>query len=364
MKKLIIRCCLFIPILLLMAVVNFVVDPANLFSGDFYVTGMAQILLSGKNVANIGNFDERLLQKRYIEGLHQKKDVIVLGSSRSLSISSAQFPGKNFFNNSVSVATLEDDIAIYQLYVDKGLTPSTIILGIDPWIFNKYYNYLFWETLSNEYWRGVNNLGLGANNYFNNLFNSLGFRKLSQIFSPSYFQESINYLFNHKWKRLSYFATNILESDVPIKAFDGSYIYQNEARLAGIDQVRQKVMRNINNQRIDTGFEHYQNLDPQLVNLFEKFIDSIERQGIELFIYLPPVHPLYYDYLINSEEKYKMILKVQEYLINVGKDKGILILGSYDPSDIPCQENEFLDIYHSKSSCTSKIFININAMNP
>ena len=354
MKKLLLRLCLFIPILLIIVVVNFTVDPANLYSGEAYITGIAKIILSGKNVANVENYDERLLQKKYIEGLRQAKNVIVLGSSRSMQISSAQFSGKTFFNNSVSVATLEDLIAIYQLYSDNELKPSIIILGIDPWIFNNYYNYNLWRTLSNEYQKGINNLGLGVPDYLTSFLNTLELEKLFQIISPSYFQGSINQLLTHGWKRSSYYSTNVVESDVPIRTFDGSFSYPSEYRLANVDQVRQRI-ENVINQPIDTGFEHYTILDPQRIMILKKFIDLLKTEGIQVFIFLPPIHPIYYNYLVNSE-KYRIILNVQKLLINIGKEKGITILGSYNPADIPCQENEFYDFYHPKLLCIEKVF--------
>ena len=357
MKKVLLRLCLFIPILLIIAVVNFTVDPANLYSGDAYITGIAKIMLSGKNVANVENYDERLLQKKYIEGLRQAKDVIVLGSSHSMRVSSAQFPGKTFFNNSVSIATLEDLIAIYQLYSDNGLKPSIIILGIDPWIFNIYYNYNLWRTLSNEYQKGINNLGLGTPDYLASFVNTLELEKLFQIISPSYFQGSIKLLLTQYWKRSSYYATIDVESDVSIKTFDGLYSYPSEYRLANVDQVRQRI-ENVINQPIDTGFEHYTILDPQRIAIFKNFIELLKTEGIQVFIFLPPFHPVYYNYLVNSE-KHRIILNVQELLINIGKEKGITILGSYNPADIPCQENEFYDYLHLKSTCIEKVFKNI-----
>ena len=358
MKKLILRLCLFIPILLVIAAINFSVDPANLFSGDAYITGIAKIMLSGKNVANVENYDERLLQKKYIEGLQQAKDVIALGSSRSMQITASLFSGKTFFNNSVSGATLEDLIAIYQLYSDHGLQPSIVILGIDPWIFNESYNYNLWRTLSNEYQTGINNLGLDVPDHLTSSLNSLELEKLFQIVSPSYFQGSIHQLLIHGWQRSSYYSTNVIESDVPIRTFDGSYSYPSEYRLASLDQVRQRV-ENVINQPIDTGFEHYIYLDPQRILILRNFIDILKTEGVQVAIFLPPEHPIYYDYLVNSEN-HRIILKVQKLLINIGIEKGITVLGSYNPDDIPCQENEFYDFHHPKSSCIEKVFKNNN----
>ena len=74
--------------MLAVAATNYCVDPAQLFSGGNYEQGVADILLSGNNVANVSNYDERLLQKAYVNNLKRRNDVIVLGSSRSMQIKS------------------------------------------------------------------------------------------------------------------------------------------------------------------------------------------------------------------------------------------------------------------------------------
>ena len=102
--------------------------------------GIADILLSGHNVANIGNYDERLLQKDIIQNDQRQIDIIVLGSSRSMQINSQTindiFQDQIFFNHAVSGASVEDYIAILDLYLEKNALPSTIIIGVDPWILN------------------------------------------------------------------------------------------------------------------------------------------------------------------------------------------------------------------------------------
>jgi hypothetical protein len=90
-------------------------------------------------VAGLTNYDERIFQKLVILNLKNKNDTIVIGSSRSLKVRK-KFVSESgpFFNHSVSGASLEDYISIIGVYEKTyGYVPSTVILGIDPWIFNK-----------------------------------------------------------------------------------------------------------------------------------------------------------------------------------------------------------------------------------
>jgi hypothetical protein len=63
--------------LLLVIGINYKYDPANLFdSKNDYEHRIADFLLSGFNVTDITNMDERKLQQFFIEGMVQSPDVI------------------------------------------------------------------------------------------------------------------------------------------------------------------------------------------------------------------------------------------------------------------------------------------------
>ena len=65
MKRLLFNLFLIIvPIGLLVVMVNYFVDPANIFSGTAYVSGISDILVKGHNVDNVSNYDERALQEQ------------------------------------------------------------------------------------------------------------------------------------------------------------------------------------------------------------------------------------------------------------------------------------------------------------
>ena len=183
------NCYLFLTIIgvLTVAATNYCVDPAQLFSGGNYEKGVAGILLSGNNVANVSNYDERLLQKAYVNNLKRRNDVIVLGSSRSMQLRSHLFPGMSFFNHGVSGASIEDYLAIYELYEQRELAPSVVVLGLDPWILNQYSKQDRWESLRWEYFSMANRLNINPT-----IINSDNkSKKLTELISLPYLEESI-----------------------------------------------------------------------------------------------------------------------------------------------------------------------------
>ena len=80
-----------------MGTINYKVDPANIFSTNLYVKGIAEILLAGHNVDNISNYDERLLQEQMITGLKSTPHIVVLGFKSYYAGWRRFFPGKKCF---------------------------------------------------------------------------------------------------------------------------------------------------------------------------------------------------------------------------------------------------------------------------
>src|SRR5690242_17467393 len=140
MRKFLIKLLLVAPLVITVLAFNIFVDPVHLTDSGEYERGIAQLILSNKSVTNISHPNEEVYLTAYIEGLHERKDVLVLGSSRSKLIRSTAFPGKTFFNNSIGGAGLSDYLAIYDLYRRKGFKPSTIVIELSPWVLTKNYS--------------------------------------------------------------------------------------------------------------------------------------------------------------------------------------------------------------------------------
>ncbi len=121
LKQLIIKSALFaISILLMVSSVNYFGDAGGIFN-EGKIAKIAAYLVEGYNVTNVGNIDERDLQRRIIQLSKITPSTIVLGSSRIMMIKSEYFNTTSFMNHGMSGTSLEDMIAIYQLYYQQQL---------------------------------------------------------------------------------------------------------------------------------------------------------------------------------------------------------------------------------------------------
>lgn len=82
------------------------------------------------------NFNERMLRAEMVKAAGQV-DIVVLGSSRAYGFSSAHFdPALRMLNLSMSRSVFRDFFGLWRTLVDSRKKPSTLILLVDPWMFN------------------------------------------------------------------------------------------------------------------------------------------------------------------------------------------------------------------------------------
>lgn len=121
-------------LMLLIAIFNFIVDPGSKFKNKYNELGNYS---RNKNILVLSNIDERIFKKTLIENIEKKRDILILGSSRVMTIGTENFNKKLVFNSGVSGADLGDIIALSNIYIKKIGFPKKILIGIDPWLFNK-----------------------------------------------------------------------------------------------------------------------------------------------------------------------------------------------------------------------------------
>ncbi len=329
---------------------NYWIDPAYIFVNKprFY-SRLATIAQSGKNIAHLRNCDDRLFQKYYIATLENPKDVIVLGSSRMMTFDSSLFPGYSFYNNSVTAASIEDHIAIYAMYRDKGFVPKIVVLGLDPWLLNKHSGTNGFVSLFPEYQNGLRRMGITDDAKPTQISKAW----YVQLFSPSYFKGSIQCLAAnvvHR-KHFKYYETSNRQENEMVELFDGSVSYDLRERNRSVEEVRSRALSNASN---PIGLSNFTQLDSGAKQKFEAFMETLLADGVDIVLVLPPYHPATYP-LLASSEKFRLIASAEDYYVEFANDRKIKIVGSFDPRRCQASETDFYDGEHAKLSLGSSI---------
>ncbi|MFW5737140.1 MAG: hypothetical protein ACOCXB_07325 [Halanaerobium sp.] len=348
MKQFIKRGILFlIPLILLIVLTNYFVDPANLFSSEFEEE-LAEILINDQNAAGVYNYDERIFQKEYIQKMEEKNEVAVLGSSRSLQIREEMIEGDGFFNHGVSGAVLEDYIAITQIYKENDKLFDHVILDLNPWIFNKYNMEERWRSIEEYYYSFFDRDYTDDESFMESNFG----RNYGQLFSATYFQASFETLIKGQaFKDIE--ETEAESLSEPVKLSDGSLVYQRSRKNISAEDAEIEAQNYIRNGVYS--LENYSELNQEDLEQFEQLIEFYQQEDIEITFYLAPYHPLVYDYL-EDNERYHIIYQVEEYLREFAEKNDIKVVGDYSPYDLDLGPEDFHDGMHPRESVMEDIF--------
>ena len=256
-----------------LAGVNYIGDPAHLFARESYEEKLANILVRGRHIANVSNYDSRLLQKHYIDSVKQTNEVVVLGSSRSMELRSHLFPGRTFFNHSVNGSSIEDYLSIFNLYRKRGRTPSQVIIGVDPWIFNRNSGQKRWQILKNEFLAMSEVLDISQQLQRDRA--SFSSNRYLELFSLAYLKRSTRTIVKrseaNNLPQNDYFETDNINHDLGVKLSDGSLVYNLKHRTRSIEEVRKLAMIQATEKSVYS-MTRFRRLDPGIKSTFEKFV--------------------------------------------------------------------------------------------
>lgn len=342
-----------LPIPIIIIAVNYFEDPANLFQNGKYESGVAQYLSEGYNVANVVNYNERLLQKEFIEKMHSCPDVIVLGSSKIMLIDSSFAPaGKLLINNGVSGATLEDFLAIINLYETKGCKPKKVIMGLDPWILNDNHGQVRWRELENEYHQFENKLlGKPAPTVTKS---KTDYKKYKQLVSLSYFNTAVGYIIHGIEKK--YKPTKDILNPTATRLKDGSISYGEDYRNPTPEFIKQNAREVTHNEPIYS-LGNYIKFSEDYKKIFSLMVEYLQKQNIEVEFVLVPYHPIVYDYF-RQNNSYHIVFDTEKYFKEFAAARSIKLYGSYDPAQYNLENISFYDAFHTDGKAMKTIMQN------
>tara|TARA_B100000508_G_scaffold139849_1_gene139095 strand:- start:2955 stop:4022 length:1068 start_codon:yes stop_codon:yes gene_type:complete len=339
-----------LPVFFLMISVNYFGDAANIFNRE-YEKRMAEIIISKSNAKYKSNYSERLLQKELILKESMNYDVIFIGSSRGMLLTSDMFPNSTFFNRGVSGASIEDLIAIYQLCKSNNKLPKKIIIGIDPWVFNDNNDKTRWKTA----FRNEVNLfaNLPSTPYLN-----IVVEKIRELFSFSYFQNSFKPFIKMLVGKREYpQPTQTIDNSSTLKLADGSIWYGTDTYRLSTKKIDEKVQSWLAGGAI-YGLENFNTISNKNWEFFKLLINEMANNDIEISFYMEPYHPLIYE---KVKKTHKMVIKTEEKIRNYAKENKIKIIGSFNPSKLGLSGNSFYDGMHCNEVAVKQIVESTNA---
>lgn len=330
-----------LPVGLTVIVTNYLIDPANIFSGETYIEGIANIMSQNHNVDNLTNYDERMLQEQMIKRLNKAPDVVVLGSSRVMEINSGFFPDKKVLNCGVSHGNLQDILAITGALDSMHMLPKEIVLGLDYWLICQGGT-LEWQSLYPYHEYMVAKLS-EANQHSNAEQSPNSFRKLSSLFSLNYFNSSIHFLLEHKSKK--YKDVGLNKPTTYGRFSDGSICYGDN--YTHPDLVKLAIDAKAKGRK-----EGLPTPDTLRIKQLDKLLDYLKEKEIKVHLTMLPIHPEFYK---GIQQYHKQVLEEWEPIFkNIATKHQIAITGSFNAESIGMTDSAFYDDLHCSGESIKK----------
>ena len=301
---------------------------------------LAKLLLKSNAVYST-RLNEREFAKNRILLENYKPKILIIGSSRLMQTSNDMF-NKEFFNASVSGASIEDQIAITGMALEK-FQLEKIILGADPWLFNKFNNQNRWKHISKEYF-------LTKENILKSKLKSsiLSNQKVSLTFN--FYEKILDkiYLFLNL-RDLNY--DNILKGN---EANQKTIILKNGSRILSELEFKNKKLSTVEIKYSMEPFE-FSSENYEIYKNFLNYLTSVHKK--EIILTMSPYHLPSYELTVKKMPYY---LDLEKKIREFAKIKNVKVVGSFNSSLTNCFENEFFDYMHPKNSCLKKIIANLN----
>lgn len=272
-------------------------------------------------------------------------DYMIVGSSRSILLSSENLGVSSFYNAGVfGGSSVRDYLAETYILYRQDKLPENMLIEISPSIFNANSGETRWNEWGNSY-RYMKELLSGKNKKREDS-RLLGVQ-MKDLLSPAYFKYNLKQL---KEGKRAVVIKNGFEDDELLNTWhvDGSFAYSRQEQTKNDEEAVRKLIREVCDSRSIYCCSDFHELDDSLIDEFQQLIGFLDGQGVNIAFYLPPYTEDMYDYICH-ESCYESILKVEEYILDYGAQNGIQVYGSYDPRKSGLELKDFYDEYHIRT---------------
>lgn len=346
MKKLLKSSLVFLPLVIVIFLVNIYVDPASLINKTAEKE-IAAAFLEGHNAEDILTIDDRAMIEFYFDLREDPVECLVLGASRGMQISSETTGKENTFNAGVTGAEFRDIVSIYYMHHEKFGAPKNVILVLEPWTVSE--TYISKRCITDGYYKFCKDNSFKAIKT-NNILSEID--KLKEMFSIGYFQQSVNPIFSGNFHlKKSIKVTNEFNGEDDIRHYDGSYSYGNAYRnmtdvekRANLNDVKTKVPNLIKNYKYSE----------TLVRQLETFVEWLVSEGTDVTFFIPPILPEYYNFIMYNTEYDTCFAETWEIYSNLAEKYDIPVIGCYY-NDMLTAEN-FYDVLHPTYEYVYELF--------
>ncbi len=330
----------------------------QLFAPEMYQASgpkaFAQAFARGENYAVFDlNINIREMRDHHIASMEKAPEVAVLGASHWQEAHTELLPGFDFYNAHVHRDYYEDMLAVVEIFDRHKKLPKKMIIAIRDRLFTPVAD-------------RTDFLWLPGIPYYEVMAGKLGIK-------PHYYWETAPV---QRWREL--LSTSMLFTNVsrwykaPVKPHPtvvdhhesldtlrpgGSIYWSSDHQRLFTPERSEKLAKGF----AEENFSTPPKIDPKGVESLDRLLQFLKEKDIEVYFVHPPFNPLYYN-AIKGGPYHKGLAKIETITQNYAKKYGWQVFGSFDPADVGCTADMYIDAEHSNPTCLGKLLAQFAAI--
>jgi hypothetical protein len=343
----------------LVASIVFWADPAHRWHRR--LTGL-QAFAPDEVLVHSPDLDEREM-KLLLLRVHEPPTLVVLGSSRVLSFDRSMFSrGERLLNLGLSGASAEDYVAFWRALEEQAKVPRTLMLFVDPWVFNKSRHQDRWITVHRLVRRFAEENGGPAGLPLSLRLDIVvrpTIAEVTELVSWAPLRASLAFAIKAaRGRTIDRLGTvkpqaSLAPGDVGMR-WDGSHRYESavyvEPSLPYIEARAREYATATSVYSIGSWA-----VDPAAVSLVAQLVSAVKRRHTELILVAPPYHPVTLAVLKTRPGYQSVIPDYLRILGGIAQAQSIRFCDAVDAARSGCTATEFIDGMHPLPACDRKI---------
>ncbi|MGI9421835.1 MAG: hypothetical protein ACR2PA_01425, partial [Hyphomicrobiaceae bacterium] len=308
---------------------------------------LAAALANGKNFATFDlNINIREMRDAHIASFKKAPDVAILGASHWQEAHVDLLPDVDLYNAHVHRDYYEDMLAVTEMFDRHDKMPKKMIIAIRDRLFTPIAartDYLWLPGI--PYYRAMaKKLAIPAHP----IWETLPVERWKELLSLSMLSTNVS-----RWHKADVkpHATTVDHHDTLDTLRPGGSIFWSREHLAKFTPERSdRLAREFAAENVDSPPK----IDPKGLFALDRLFQFLKRRGVEVYLVHPPFNPIYYDRIVNGAYK-KGLEKIESLTRGYADKYGFQVFGSFNPHDIGCTADMYIDAEHANPKCQGKI---------
>ena len=295
------------------------------------------------------NIETRLLRREHMRSLDEAPEITVMGASHWQEAHNALMPDARYYNAHIHRDYYEDIVTVVYWMVKYERLPEKLVLSIrdSQFMAPEDRTDFLWVPILDDY-------RAEAAPYFeltpHRVFENGLTPQLRQVLSLEILMDNI-----HRYLRadeLPHLTQEIVHPTLDILRHDGS-IYWSEKHREGFT-----AERTLRESKLLADGKRYNppQIDPYAVEAIDRVLGYLHRRGVEVYLAHPPFNPQVWDDLEDTPYM-EGLADIKALVAGYAEKYGFDVIGSFNPHDLGCTAEMYIDGEHSSPECLGRILL-------